>query len=173
MEDGDLLSRALDFYGLPKRFNEDLVRSKFRELSRKYHPDSGEYDNDILFKELVHLRDVLLDSLSSTANVKAEKTGQNESDPNWQESNSQKDKEGFGRYKDATQLAASALETYFKSTEGNPVFLDAKENPDLRKLRENLLIAKSELETFLKEYPNSIWKNDAEKTLKRIGVWFR
>ncbi|TGK17514.1 molecular chaperone DnaJ [Leptospira fluminis] len=161
MEDGDLLSRALDFYGLPKKYDENLVRSRFRELSRKYHPDSGEYESDILFKELVRLRDVLLQSLEEAA--KKSPSGDSK----------EEDRNGFADYKSAKQSAADALEIYFKRTEGNPVFLQAEENPELRILRTKLSEAKSALERFILSYPDSLWKSDAEDTLKKIGVWFR
>ncbi|EQA47268.1 DnaJ domain protein [Leptospira broomii serovar Hurstbridge str. 5399] len=163
MEDGDLLSRALDFYGLPKKYNEDLVRSRFRELSRKYHPDSGEFESDVLFKELVNLRDVLLESLGKYE----------ESNSHSRKEERREDRDGFLTYKAAKQIAADALEEYFKKTEGNPVFLNPEENSELRKLRINLMEAKTVLQEFIRNYPTSIWRSDAEETLKRIGVWFR
>ncbi|TGL65734.1 molecular chaperone DnaJ [Leptospira sarikeiensis] len=159
MEDGDLLSRALDFYGLPKKFDENLVRTRFRELSRKYHPDSGEYETDVLFKELVQLRDVLLSSLESHSFSSPE--------------NGKPDPEGFQFYKEAKQKAASALEKYFQFTDGNPVFLKGEENPALIVLREELRFAKIELENFLQKFPKSIWREDTEKTLKKMEVWFK
>ncbi|TGK05601.1 molecular chaperone DnaJ [Leptospira langatensis] len=159
MEDGDLLSRALDFYGLPKKFDADLVRTRFRELSRKYHPDSGEYETDLLFKELVQLRDVLLSSLEKESLSSSYK--------------SREDKEGFSFYKSAKQRAAEALEKYFQFTEGNPVFLKSEDNPALVKLREELGSARKELNEFLVSYPQSIWKDDAEKTVQKLSVWFK
>ncbi|EMJ96980.1 MULTISPECIES: molecular chaperone DnaJ [unclassified Leptospira] len=159
MEDGDLLSRALDFYGLPKKFDANLVRSRFRELSRKYHPDSGEYETDLLFKELVQLRDVLLASLGNESSVILE--------------NSKEDPEGFQFYKLAKQKAANAIEKYFQFTDGNPVYLKKEDNPALLRLREELEEAKKELGKFLEKYPKSIWKEDTETTLKKINVWFK
>ncbi|GBF37751.1 molecular chaperone DnaJ [Leptospira johnsonii] len=159
MEDGDLLSRALDFYGLPKKFDANLVRSRFRELSRKYHPDSGEYETDLLFKELVQLRDVLLSSLENETFVSLE--------------NSKEDPEGFQFYKLAKQKAANAIEKYFQFTDGNPVYLKKEDNPALLRLREELKAAKEELEEFLGKFPKSIWKEDTETTLKKISVWFK
>ncbi len=161
MEDGDLLSRALDFYGLPRKYDADLVRSRFRELSRKYHPDSGEFETDLLFKELVQLRDVLLSSLDIYP--------QPSTDP---KQNSE-DKEGFQFYKEAKQQTADALEKYFQFTEGNPVFLKGEDNPALRILREELKSSAERLKNFLELYPSSIWKDDAEKTLQKLSVWFK
>lgn len=161
MEDGDLLSRALDFYGLPKKFDADLVRSRFRELSRKYHPDSGEYETDLLFKELVQLRDVLLLSLET------------QEDNAVQELSSNEDREGFLPYKDAKKKTADALERYFQFTEGNPVYLKGEDNPALRKLREELADIRRDWTGFIEEYPRSIWREDAEKTLKKLSVWFK
>ncbi|PJZ50153.1 molecular chaperone DnaJ [Leptospira saintgironsiae] len=159
MEDGDLLSRALDFYGLPKKFDANLVRSRFRELSRKYHPDSGEYESDLLFKELVQLRDVLLSSLQNDSFTILE--------------NSKEDPEGFLFYKLAKQKAAQAIEKYFQFTDGNPVYLKKEDNPALLRLRQELETAKNELEEFLEKFPKSIWKEDTETTLKKISVWFK
>ncbi|PJZ76081.1 molecular chaperone DnaJ [Leptospira neocaledonica] len=159
MEDGDLLSRALDFYGLPKKFDANLVRSRFRELSRKYHPDSGEYETDLLFKELVQLRDVLLSFLETETSTILE--------------NVKEDPDGFQIYKLAKQKAAKAIEKYFQFTEGNPVFLKKEDNPALLRLREELETAKEELEEFLEKFPKSIWKEDTETTLKKIKVWFK
>lgn len=159
MEDGDLLSRALDFYGLPKKFDANLVRSRFRELSRKYHPDSGEYETDLLFKELVQLRDVLLSSLETETFAIIE--------------NSKEDPEGFLFYKLAKQKAANAIEKYFQFTDGNPVYLKKEDNPALIGLREELKTAKEELEEFLEKFPKSIWREDTEITLKKISVWFK
>ncbi|TGL29815.1 molecular chaperone DnaJ [Leptospira koniambonensis] len=159
MEDGDLLSRALDFYGLPKKFDANLVRSRFRELSRKYHPDSGEYETDIMFKELVQLRDVLLSSLQDESFAILE--------------NSKEDPEGFQFYKLAKQKAAQAIERYFQFTDGNPVYLKKEDNPALLRLRQELETAKNELEEFLAKFPKSIWKEDTETTLKKISVWFK
>ncbi|PJZ66466.1 molecular chaperone DnaJ [Leptospira wolffii] len=160
MEDGDLLSRALDFYGLPRKFDAELVRTRFRELSRKYHPDSGEYETDFLFKELVQLRDVLLHSLESK-----EEASETEAKV--------EDREGFLFYKEAKKRTAEALERYFQFTEGNPVFLKGEENPALRKLREELETVVGEWKEFLDHYPKSIWKEDAEKTLQKLSVWFK
>lgn len=54
-----MLERALEFLGLEPSFQEVDLKERFYFLSKKYHPDTGEFSNDSLFKELIEYRDVL------------------------------------------------------------------------------------------------------------------
>jgi hypothetical protein len=51
------LERAIAFMGLPWPFDQGTFQSKFRELSKKYHPDYGG-DSD-KFMELMSYRELL------------------------------------------------------------------------------------------------------------------
>lgn len=168
MEHGDLLERALEFLGLNPDFSEEDLKNRFYFLSKKYHPDTGEFSSDSLFKELIEYRDVL----SAYLEQKIFKKTNVSSAATSSQSKTSKDAE-YSLYKQAREIYDSAIHEYYKLTDGNPIFLKGEENPALRKLRHSLEISKSGFETLIASYPQSIWVADAKDTLHKIDVWFK
>ncbi|EQA55331.1 DnaJ domain protein [Leptospira kmetyi serovar Malaysia str. Bejo-Iso9] len=163
MEHGDLLERALEFLGLEPGFDEAELKNRFYFLSKKYHPDTGEFSSDSLFKELIEYRDVLHSYLEQKTfkkmNASSETKGSHKND--------------YTIYKQAREIYDSSIHEYYKLTDGNPIFLKGEENPALRKLRNSLEISKSGFENLISSYPESIWIADAKDTLAKIEVWFK
>lgn len=163
MENGDLLERALEFLGLEPGFDEAELKNRFYFLSKKYHPDTGEFSSDSLFKELIEYRDVLHSYLEQKTfkklNASSESKGSHNND--------------YTIYKQAREIYDSSIHEYYKLTDGNPIFLKGEENPALRKLRHSLEISKSGFENLISSYPESIWLADAKDTLAKIEVWFK
>ncbi|TGK38684.1 molecular chaperone DnaJ [Leptospira gomenensis] len=161
-----MLISALEFLGLEPGFTSEELKRRFYLLSKKYHPDTGEFSNDSLFKKLIEFRDVLENHLAETIFQKKNLVSepQNETTiPN----------EDYGFYKQGREIYDAALHEYFKFTEGNPIFLKGEENPALRKLRSSLEISKNRFEELIRSFPKSIWVGDAKDTLQKIAVWFK
>lgn len=171
MEHGDLLERALEFLGLEPGFDEAELKNRFYFLSKKYHPDTGEFSSDSLFKELIEYRDVLHSYLEQKTfkklNASAEAKGAA------QDKSSFSHKNDYTIYKQAREIYDSSIHEYYKLTEGNPIFLKGEENPALRKLRNSLEISKTGFENLISSFPESIWIADAKDTLAKIEVWFK
>ncbi|TGL76330.1 DnaJ domain-containing protein [Leptospira yasudae] len=163
-----MLERALEFLGLNPDFSEEDLKNRFYFLSKKYHPDTGEFSSDSLFKELIEYRDVL----SAYLEQKIFKKTNVSSAATSSQSKTSKDAE-YSLYKQAREIYDSAIHEYYKLTDGNPIFLKGEENPALRKLRHSLEISKSGFETLIASYPQSIWVADAKDTLHKIDVWFK
>ncbi|UOG62020.1 J domain-containing protein [Leptospira noguchii] len=158
-----MLERALEFFGLKPGFNEEDLKERFYFLSKKYHPDTGEFSNDSLFKELIEYRDVLQSYL-------VQKTFQKSNIPLGLKNSNQED---YNIYKNAREIYDFAVHEYYKITEGNPIFLKGNENFALRKLRQSLEISKSKFEELIVLYPQSIWVADSKRTLEKIEIWFK
>ncbi|PJZ56769.1 J domain-containing protein [Leptospira barantonii] len=158
-----MLERALEFLGLEPGFDESELKNRFYFLSKKYHPDTGEFSSDSLFKELIEYRDVLHSYLEQKTfkkqNISSEAKGSHKND--------------YTIYKQAREIYDSSIHEYYKLTDGNPIFLKGEENPALRKLRHSLEISKSGFENLISSYPESIWLADAKDTLAKIEVWFK
>ncbi|TGL91105.1 molecular chaperone DnaJ [Leptospira barantonii] len=158
-----MLERALEFLGLEPGFDEAELKNRFYFLSKKYHPDTGEFSSDSLFKELIEYRDVLHSYLEQKTfkklNASSESKGSHNND--------------YTIYKQAREIYDSSIHEYYKLTDGNPIFLKGEENPALRKLRHSLEISKSGFENLISSYPESIWLADAKDTLAKIEVWFK
>ncbi|MCG6168127.1 DnaJ domain-containing protein [Leptospira sp. FAT2] len=163
-----MLERALEFLGLNPDFSEEDLKNRFYFLSKKYHPDTGEFSSDSLFKELIEYRDVLSAHLEQKTFKKTNVPSAAVSS----QSKTSKDAE-YSLYKQAREIYDSAIHEYYKLTDGNPIFLKGEENPALRKLRHSLEISKSGFETLIASYPQSIWVADAKDTLHKIEVWFK
>ncbi|MCZ8239661.1 MAG: hypothetical protein O9346_08590 [Leptospiraceae bacterium] len=185
MEEEDLLELALGFFNLELPFTEEEFHAKYRELAKKYHPDAGEYTSSILFNELMRSKEILEQHLKrktelASKTLKQElQTGMN---GNLKTKNtSSLETENLERrpssdisymiYKKAKDEENIAILEYFDKTKGNPVFLDPDENPPLKKLISDLISPLSAYNTILKEYPESIWVNDARDSIKRLGTW--
>lgn len=169
MEQEDLLELALDFFGLEENFTEEQLRTRYRELAKKYHPDSSEFTSNILFNELNRCKTVLDDYLNFRTHTKAgsipyPKAGLNET---------KKKDLAYELYKAAKEIENRAILEYFEKTKGNPVFLDPKENPPLRDLAMALKIPMDNYKKILEEYPQSIWSKDAKDSLLRLVNWIR
>ncbi|WP_036042862.1 J domain-containing protein [Leptospira alstonii] len=158
-----MLERALEFLGLEPGFDEENLKSRFYFLSKKYHPDTGEFSNDSLFKQLIEYRDVLYSHLEQRTFKKTNVS------PGSKNSN----QDDYNVYKRAREVYDLAIHEYYKLTEGNPIFLKGEENPALRKLRSSLEISKSEFEELISFYPQSIWVADAKDILAKIEIWFK
>ncbi|EMF81334.1 DnaJ domain protein [Leptospira weilii serovar Topaz str. LT2116] len=159
-----MLEKALEFLGLEPGFNEKDLKERFYFLSKKYHPDTGEFSNDSLFKELIEYKNILYSYLE-------QKTFKKENVFTDPPRNFHKD--DYTIYKRAREIYDSAIHEYYKLTDGNPIFLKEEENPVLRKLRHSLEISKSGFEELISSYPQSIWIPDAKDTLQKIEIWFK
>ncbi|ASV11747.1 MULTISPECIES: J domain-containing protein [Leptospira] len=157
-----MLERALEFLGLEPGFDEKDLKERFYFLSKKYHPDTGEFSNDSLFKKLIECRDILYSYLEQETFQKANA----DFSKNFH-------KDDYTIYKRAREIYDSAIHEYYKFTDGNPIFLKGEENPALRKLRYSLEISKSGFEELISSHPQSIWIPDAKDTLHKIEVWFK
>ncbi|WP_036095298.1 J domain-containing protein [Leptospira weilii] len=158
-----MLERALEFLGLEPGFDEENLKSRFYFLSKKYHPDTGEFSNDSLFKQLIEYRNVLYFHLEQRIFKKT----------NISQGSKNSDQNDYNVYKRAREIYDFAIHEYYKLTEGNPIFLKGEENPALRKLRSSLEISKSEFEELISFYPQSIWVADAKDILAKIEIWFK
>ncbi|XDD51986.1 molecular chaperone DnaJ [Leptospira sp. WS92.C1] len=158
-----MLERALEFLGLEPGFSAEDLKSRFYLLSKKYHPDTGEFSNDFLFKELIEYRNVLHSYLEQKTFQKSDISRRS----------SVETKADYTVYKQARDIYDFAIHEYYKITDGNPIFLKGEENPALRKLRSSLELAKKGFEELILFYPNSIWIGDAKDTLQKIEVWFK
>lgn len=187
MEKEDLLELALEFFGLDTGFSEEEFKNRYRELAKKYHPDSSEFTSPILFNELMRSKTVLENYLeekkttlsfekkreANSKNQNQESTrnpnNQQESQPE-QFSQSKKD-EAYELYKIAKEIENEAILEYFEKTKGNPVFLEADQNPPLRRLLEKLERPLQNYKRIIRDFPRSIWVADAEDSIRRINVW--
>ncbi|MBM9575687.1 J domain-containing protein [Leptospira sp. 201903070] len=160
-----MLERALEFLGLDPGFTEEELKSRFYLLSKKYHPDTGEFSSDSLFKELIESRDVLHSYLEQKKMQKENLVSHS--------SRSHFQKTEYDVYKLARDSYDFAIHEYYKTTDGNPIFLKGEENPALRKLRSSLLNSKALFEELIRSFPESIWIADAKNVLQKIEVWFK
>jgi hypothetical protein len=162
LEEEDLLELALDFFGLKRNFTEEDFKNKYRELAKKYHPDTSEFTSNILFNELNRSKAILEEFLGL----------QNQVEPKEYPSSKTKDL-SYELYKSAKEIENRAILTYFEKTKGNPVYLNPEENPPLRELIESLVIPIQNYKKIILEYPESIWVSDAQDSLRRLSRWSR
>ncbi|MCC5815920.1 MAG: DnaJ domain-containing protein [Leptospira sp.] len=162
MEEEDLLELALDFFGFERNFTEEDFKNRYRELAKKYHPDSSEFTSNILFNELNRSKTILEDFLG----LKKQK------EPTEYPPSKIKDL-SYELYKLAKDIENRAILTYFEKTKGNPVYLNPEENPPLRELKESLEIPIQNYKKIIQEYPESIWVTDAQDSLRRLSIWIR
>ncbi|WCL50939.1 J domain-containing protein [Leptospira sp. GIMC2001] len=172
MEEEDLLVSSLDFFGLNPDFTEDEFREKFRDLAKKFHPDTGEYTSSILFNELTRSKSVLESYLANRSNIQDE-ISINKSQPiqEAQVSKAKKIDPSYEIYKLAKEKENLAIIEYFDQTKGNNIFLSAEENPPLRELIRKLHFPITSYQRILDIYPESIWASDASDSLKRLSKW--
>jgi DnaJ-class molecular chaperone len=167
MEQEDLLTSALSFFGLEPGASREQVQSRYRELAKKYHPDSGEFTSDVLFLELSRSYQILSEYSAaepnrfSHSNSSQRGSGKGKKDPSYE------------IYKTCKEKENKAILRYFEKTKGNTVHLNPEENPPLRALQEDLDPVCRGYRTIISEYPESIWVADAKASIKRLGVWIR
>ncbi len=166
MEEEDLLELALEFFNLKPDFTEEEFHSRYRELAKKFHPDSSEYTSTILFNELIRSKEIL-ESYLKTNSVNHSTEGFNSTPIN----PTKKRDASYALYKKAKEEENIAILEYFEKTKGNPVFLNPEENPPLKKLIASLAIPLQAYNKILTEFPDSIWANDAKDSIKRLGAW--
>lgn len=185
MEEEDLLELALGFFNLELPFTEEEFHTKYRELAKKYHPDAGEYTSSILFNELMRSKEILEQYLNRQTEIDSHTQNpgmQKGMNGNGNSQKTSKDEavgfekrpssdESYLIYKKAKEEENLAILDYFDKTKGNPVFLDPDDNPPLKKLISDLISPLSAYNTILREYPESIWVNDARDSIKRLGTW--
>lgn len=165
MEEEDLLASALGFFGLEIHFSEEDFRHRYRELAKRYHPDSSEYSSPVLFNELTRSKTVLEKFLAEKEKAeisqKHSKTPTPPTDPD----------PAYQLYKQAKDVENAAVLEYFEKTKGNPIYLNPEDNPPLRDLQKRLTLPLANYRKILNEYPRSIWANDAQDSTKRLENW--
>jgi curved DNA-binding protein CbpA len=159
LEQEDLLTLALDFFGLERNFTEEEFRERYRELAKKFHPDSSEFTSTVLFNELTRSKSLLEIYIRERENPQLPMTESSAKD------------ESYELYKKAKEVENQAILEYFEKTKGNPVYLHPEENPPLRDLLQKLEIPIQNYSCILERYPKSIWATDASDSLKRIQNW--
>ncbi len=166
MEEEDLLELALEFFNLKPDFTEEEFHIRYRELAKKFHPDSSEYTSTILFNELIRSKEILESHLKKNS-----KNNLVEDLNSPAVSTSNKKDASYALYKKAKEEENIAILEYFEKTKGNPIFLNPEENPPLKKLIASLAIPLQAYNKILTEFPDSIWANDAKDSIKRLGAW--
>jgi len=147
------VAEALDFFGLPGSFTKEQLNSQYHKLARQYHPDAGEYTTSAVFLKLVEYRDILSDFLNNRISEELKE-------------------DDYSLYKKAKNIENRSVIDYFKKTEGNRVFLKEEENRPLSELKSELKQAQEIYLKILQTYPDSIWREDIQASLKKIAVWF-
>lgn len=148
----------------PFIITEELINKRFHELALKYHPDSGDYTTPEMFNRLILYRDILKKHAAQEIHFTNSIDTQNENTI----------LDDFGLYKKAKKIENDAILKYFNATEGNRIYLDAKENPPLQELQESLKNTIVLYTRILEEFPESMWKRDIETSLKKIrNSWLK
>lgn len=172
MEEEFLLKQALDFFGFhSNQFTSQQLRTKYRELALRYHPDAGEFSSEVLFQELVRARETLEQYLE-TSNPTQEGSAHSQLSSR-QESNTSPKNDDFSRYRSAKKRENDLILNYFGKTEGNPIFLSESDNPELRHLKVELRFVLAWYESILKDYPRTLFRSDIEKSIEKIRVWLK
>lgn len=148
------LKTALSFFGFESEFTSDDLKKKYHELAKKYHPDGGEFETEVLFIELVKHKTILENHLLSKP-VK-ETNYQNE----------------YELYKEAKKLENTAILKYFEERKKNHNL----SHPDFEyeiSLKKELKTARDLYLKLLKEFPQSIWKKDTLDSVASIDNWLK
>ncbi len=166
-----LLNEALSFLHLTESSTEQDLKTTYHQLAKKYHPDSGEFDSDILFHELQKHHEFLKSYLSDHGSFRfksKEIPGHKKKEPK---------KEGsdpiFNLYKLAKEEETKAILDYFERTKNTPLHLDELKNKNLIELRFKLEPVRKKYQEIVSEHPESIWAKDSKDSLQRISVWWR
>ncbi|MCB1156631.1 MAG: DnaJ domain-containing protein [Leptospiraceae bacterium] len=158
------MEEALSFFGLGKGFSENELKKKYRLLAKKYHPDRGEYTSDVLFLELIRYKNILDLYLQEE---------ESENQPEEPLAEKKKPESDFSLYREAKRIENDAIYRYFKKRDGEPVNLEKEKNPHLRELQKELTPAVELYKRLFKEFPSSIWCQDARDSLEKIAIWLR
>lgn len=155
MEKELLLKEALAFFHLTEEHGLNDIHTRYHELAKKYHPDKGEFSSDVMFKELLKYRDVLIE------NEKTKVKKNNKKDPI------------FAIYRHAKQKESEALIRYFDEVKNLQVILDEKHNQYLRRLKADLTEPIQVYNEICKNHPDSIWFQDCLQSIERLKVWYK
>jgi len=166
-----LLNEALSFLHLTESSNEQELKTSYHGLAKKYHPDSGEYDSDILFRELQKQYEFLKAHYANYGNFKL--PGVSIPDESITKKSKTKKDPIFELYKTAKDRETRAILSYFEKTKNSPLHLDEKGNKSLEGLRKDLDPVRKIYLEILSLYPESIWAKDSKESLQRISVWWK
>jgi hypothetical protein len=174
-----LLNEALAFLHLSESSTEQDLKATYHLLAKKYHPDTGEFDSDILFQELQKHYEFLKTWWNDKGNfILSHSTKQPIVEPNIINSyRSRSTKQGndpiFNLYKLAKEVETRAILDYFEKTKNTPLELHETKNKNLSELRKALEPAKNKYQEIVKLYPQSIWAKDSGDSLQRLSVWWK
>ena len=144
-----LIVEALEFFNLSENFSLEELNKRFHEMVKKYHPDSGEFSSPEVFFKIVEYRDIL------------------------KPHSSEEKEDDYSLYKKAKKAESAAILEYYKTTEGNKIFLNPEDNPALRKLRIELEKVVRMYDDLFRKFPDSIWIHDAKTSVGKISVWLK
>ncbi|MDX1958892.1 MAG: hypothetical protein SFU98_09980 [Leptospiraceae bacterium] len=155
------LKKALMFFQLEESYTFEELTKKFRELAFKYHPDRGEFTSETMFQELMNYKSILEENLLNPIQKEIKSKPRKKTD------------QSYEIYSKAKKLENETILGYFKARKKMPlVVLSQSDNPDLIELRKKLELCKLLYEKLIKEFPNSIWKMDAQDSLSNLSVWW-
>jgi len=165
-----LLNEALSFLHLTESSTEQDLKSTYHVLAKKYHPDTSDYDSDILFQELQKHYDFLKNYIAEQGSFKSPKK---EIPVNRiQKSTKEGNDPIFNLYKKTKEEETRAILDYFEKTKNTPLHLNESKNKNLSELRRALDPVRNKYREIVSLYPDSIWANDSKDSLQRISVWW-
>lgn len=174
-----LLNEALTFLHLTESSSEQDLKVSYHNLAKKYHPDAGEYDSDVLFQELQRHYDFLKEYLQIHHSFLSRENliSSSESLQEQRLKTSRSKREGndpiFNQYKLAKEIETTAILSYFDKNKNSPLNLDEVANKNLEKLRKELEPARKIFLDIIGNYPQSIWASDSKDSLQRLSVWWK
>ncbi len=173
-----LLSEALAFLHLVDSSSSQDLKNSYHKLAKKYHPDTGEYDSDILFQELQKHYDFLTLWWSENGSFRMSNLSTNKGSSRKkekQESVQRKDSGEpiFALYKEAKDLETKAILDYFEKTKNAPLNLDESKNKAVSALRKALEPVLAKYHEIVHLYPQSIWASDSKDSIQRLSVWWK
>jgi hypothetical protein len=154
MIDEEILSEALLFFRLEIPFTKDELKKKYRELAKKYHPDSGDYTTNVMFLELAKYKNVL--DVYWDNQPKTTETEQASDD--------------YRIYKKAKTLENASIYRYFQARKGEKIDLKT-DSPELKELRKKLTEVILLYKTLLEKFSGSIWFQDAKESIEKLKIW--
>ncbi|MDF3818674.1 J domain-containing protein [Leptospira sp. 96542] len=165
-----LLKEACNFLGLSESFSLEELKESYHKLAKKYHPDSSEFESDVMFLELNKHYEFLKLEIES-GNSKNSFDNKPKLENNLKQETKSKDII-FQKYKDAKEMETKAILKYYERRKLSPIELSSELNKELLTLRRELepvLLVYKEIIDF---NPDSIWCPDARDSIERLKVWW-
>ena len=171
-----LLDEALAFLQLTESSHLNDLKTNYHHLAKKFHPDTGEYDSDVLFQELQKQYEFLKEWWNLKGNFFYPNQNPKKSTESVSKATQLK-KEGndpiFNQYKYAKELETKAILIYFEKNKNAPLNLDEAKNKHIEELRHALEPVAKIYNEILVNFPQSIWAQDSKDSLHRLSVWWK